>query len=135
MVKRAGAGHAAAALRAGLQARLAAGRGDGSARGDRLCRAIALCDMFLRARADSEEALEVLKQEVQLTLQEAPGGRGGARGARTEGSRGRAGGREGGASRGLGSSQEQNMREARGGGRARWARRRPRGYGRYQLGA
>ena len=116
MVKRSGAGHAAAALRAGLQARLAAGRGDGSARGDRLCRAIALCDMFLRARADSEEALEVLKQEVQLTLQEAPGGRGGARGARTEGSRGRAGGREGGASRGLGSSQEQNMREARGGG-------------------
>ena len=68
-----------------LQARLAAGRGDGSARGDRLCRAIALCDMFLRARADSEEALEVLKQEVQLALQEGPGGRGGARGARTGG--------------------------------------------------
>ena len=64
MVKRSRVGHAAAALRAGLQARLAAGRGDGSARGDRLCRAIALCDMFLRSRADSEEALEVLKQEV-----------------------------------------------------------------------
>ena len=117
MVKRSRVGHAAAALRAGLQARLAAaGGGGGSARGDRLCRAIALCDMFLRARADSEEALDVLKQEVKLALQEGPGGRGGGRGARTGGSRGRAGGRQGGGSRGLGSSREQNMPEAHGGG-------------------
>ena len=95
MVKRSRVGHAAAALRQGLQARLTAesgGRG-GGARGDRLCRAIGLCDMFLRARADTEEALEVLKHEVQLALQEGPRGTArrlgsgrGARGAR--GSRG-----------------------------------------------
>ena len=95
MVKRSRVGHAAAALRQGLQARLTAeggGRG-GGARGDRLCRAIGLCDMFLRARADTEEALEVLKHEVQLALQEGPrstarrvGSGRGARGAR--GSRG-----------------------------------------------
>ena len=136
MVKRSRVGHAAAALRAGLQARLAAaGGGGGSARGDRLCRAIALCDMFLRARADSEEALDVLKQEVKLALQEGPGGRGGGRGARTGGSRGRAGGRQGGGSRGLGSSREQNMPEAHGGGAGAAGWRRPRGCGRCQWGA